>query len=62
MRASEIDRINAELNSKFKIVCTNCGKWDVQYYNDVRYYDYTGKVGSAGIHCTNCDTDVVIDE
>lgn len=56
------DEINKGLEEAFTITCKKCGSTDVKYSNNVRYYDYTGKVGSAELACTNCRNEVTLDD
>lgn len=58
------EKITKELNEQFTITCKKCGHTGVKFWNDVRYYQYTGKVGDAGIQCEKCglDNSVILDE
>lgn len=59
---STTDEINEGLEQAFVITCRKCNGTLVEYRNNIRYYDYTGKVGSAELACQNCDNEVVFDD
>jgi ribosomal protein S27E len=56
------DEVTKALNEQFTVTCKKCGHTGAKFYNNVRYYDYTGKVGDAGFECGSCGNTVVIDE
>lgn len=55
------EQINQELKERFAITCKKCGGTDIIFTNTVRYYDYTGKVGSADLACRGCYAEVTLD-
>ena len=56
------DELTKALNEQFTVTCRKCGHTGAEFYNNVRYYEYTGKAGEAGITCENCDNTVVVDD